>query len=113
MPDRPTIDDVASKLAVNADSAAAWSPRAAALFGQQQMSEAAEAYREALARDPSDADVWANLGAAQWAQGCLDAADEAYSRSAALAPERLDVLTNHAYLMLARQEPPRAIAQLT
>jgi Flp pilus assembly protein TadD len=54
---------------------------AVALVEQGKWQEAANAFRQALAKNPRDAGAWSHLAVAEWALGRLAEADEAYANS--------------------------------
>src|SRR5207302_3105288 len=76
---------------------------------QQRWQECADAYRQALARQPGDASGWSNLGIVLWALQDLEGADEAYQRSLEISSEDLPTATNYARLLLDRKMPERAL----
>src|SRR5262249_29954718 len=102
---RPAEGEIAMRNALSlADSPEHWASLGNCLFDQQRLQEAAEAYRQALARNPRDADSWTNLGSVEQTSGNLDAALEAYNRSLALAPGNLQTETRAAHLDIQRGE---------
>ena len=65
-----------------------WQNLGACLSGRGKWTEAAAAYREAVARDANNATAWASLAAAQQWLGNLAAAEECFQKSFVLRPAR-------------------------
>src|SRR5438876_10702566 len=94
------------------DSAEHWLQVGHALRGQQRWSEAADAFRQALACDPNNANAWFVLGMLEVNADHYDQAEQAYQRSLALAPGSIETMTCYAFLLNQRGRPQRAIELL-
>src|SRR4051812_416048 len=94
------------------DSAEYWLQMGHSLRGQQRWTEAAEAFRQALARNPNDAKVWLALGMSEVNANRYEQAEQAYQRSLALAPNSVETLICYAFLHNQRGRPQRAVELL-
>ncbi|WP_034204550.1 tetratricopeptide repeat protein [Burkholderia cepacia] len=83
-------------LALNRGHVAAWVGRGNALLGLERHSEAAEAYAQALARDPDDIDARRNRAAALRALGRFDDALADYDAALALTGPHVELHYNRA-----------------
>jgi len=77
-------------------------------LAQQRFDEAAQAYRESLAYDPSNLVAWNNLGSAEHVQNHLEAAHQAYESSLALSPHQHETRLKLALVLEKQWKPHRA-----
>ena len=68
------------------DSAEHWLQVGQALRSQQRWTEAADACRQAIAREPDNANAWFILGMSEVNANHYDAAEQAYQQCLTLAP---------------------------
>src|SRR5262245_1718879 len=94
------------------DSAQYWLQLGQTLRGQQQWTEAADAFRHATARDPNNATAWLLLGLTEVNANRYDQAEQAYERTLALAPSSVEALTCYSFLLNQRGRPQRAVELL-
>jgi predicted O-linked N-acetylglucosamine transferase (SPINDLY family) len=94
------------------DSAEHWLQLGNALRAQQRWNEAADAFRQSLARDPTSATAWFLLGLTEVNANRYDNAEQAYQQSLKLAPGSVETLTCYAFLLNQRGQPQRAIELL-
>src|SRR4051812_27072949 len=94
------------------DSVEHWLQLGQALRSEQRWNEAADAFRQAAARDPSNANAWFLLGMSEVNANHYDAAEQAYQRTLALAPSSVEALTCYGFLLNQRGRPQRAVELL-
>jgi predicted O-linked N-acetylglucosamine transferase (SPINDLY family) len=97
---------------LSADSAQHWLELGQSLRAQQRWTEAADAFRQAIARDANHATAWFLLGMSEVNANHYDEAEQAYERSLALAPGSVEPLTCYAFLLNQRGKPQRAMELL-
>src|SRR5262245_5067599 len=94
------------------DSAHHWLQLGASFRQQQRWSEAADAFRQSLARDPTSALAWSMLGRAEQNLGHYDQAEQAFQNALAFAPGNVETLICYAFLLNQRSQPAQAIKLL-
>src|SRR5689334_3391718 len=95
-----------------ADSAEHWLQLGQNLRAQQRWDEAADAFRQTLARDPNNPSAWFLLGMSEVNANHYDAAEQAYQQCLKLAPGNIEAMTCYAFLLNQRGRPQRAIELL-
>ncbi|MBW8883446.1 MAG: tetratricopeptide repeat protein, partial [Planctomycetia bacterium] len=95
-----------------ADSAEHWLQLGQNLRAQQRWDEAADAFRQTLARDPNNPSAWFLLGMSEVNANHYDAAEQAYQQCLKLAPGNIEAMTCYAFLLNQRGHPQRAIELL-
>jgi predicted O-linked N-acetylglucosamine transferase (SPINDLY family) len=110
---KPVEAESAARQAVAlADISEHWAGLGNCLFHQARWSDAADAYQQALRKNPNDAEVWSNLGAARQSIGQSDAAEQALLRALNLAPDDPNANTRFALLEIQRGEIGPAIERI-
>ncbi|MGC1953445.1 MAG: tetratricopeptide repeat protein, partial [Gammaproteobacteria bacterium] len=80
------------------------------LVERHRLSEATDAYQQAIVLRPDHADAWNNLGALFRAQGRPDEAGAAYLKAIELDPEHIDAYNNFGNLLSSRGLVREAVA---
>src|SRR3954467_45065 len=100
---RSVEGELAARNAIQFDDVADyWATLGACLSDQQRWQETAEAFRQAVARNPHEAESWTGLGAAEHFLGNLDKAHEAFLNSLQLQPGNPVVLIPLAQVKVQR-----------